>query len=46
MLFTENKKVYKIGVAKGQVVNSVGAGDSMVAGLLQVILRTGITKKP
>ena len=34
VLFTENKKVYKIGVAKGQVVNSVGAGDSMVAGFV------------
>ena len=26
--------LYKIGVAKGQVVNSVGAGDSMVAGFV------------
>ncbi|MEE0398138.1 MAG: 1-phosphofructokinase [Lachnospiraceae bacterium] len=34
ILLTETKEVYKIGVPKGTVVNSVGAGDSMVAGFV------------
>ena len=34
ILQTETKKVYKMGVPKGTVVNSVGAGDSMVAGFI------------
>lgn len=34
MLVAENKEVYHLGVAKGIVRNSVGAGDSMVAGFL------------
>lgn len=34
ILVDENDKVYKMGVAKGEVVNSVGAGDSMVAGFI------------
>ncbi len=34
LLVTEDKRVYSMGVAKGTVKNSVGAGDSMVAGFL------------
>ena len=34
VLVTETKKIYKIGVLDGKVVNSVGAGDSMVAGFI------------
>lgn len=34
ILLTETKEVYKMGVPKGAVVNSVGAGDSMVAGFV------------
>ena len=34
LLITEEGKVYSMGVAKGTVKNSVGAGDSMVAGFL------------
>jgi 1-phosphofructokinase len=34
MLVDENKKRYRIGVPKGKVRNSVGAGDSMVAGFV------------
>ena len=34
ILLTETKDVYKMGVPKGTVVNSVGAGDSMVAGFV------------
>jgi len=34
MLVDEDKKRYRIGVPKGKVRNSVGAGDSMVAGFV------------
>lgn len=34
LLITENKEVYISNVPKGTVVNSVGAGDSMVAGFI------------
>ncbi|MCM1172451.1 MAG: 1-phosphofructokinase [Clostridium sp.] len=34
ILLDENGKVHKCGVCKGSVKNSVGAGDSMVAGFL------------
>ena len=34
ILVTEEKEIYKMGVAKGTVKNSVGAGDSMVAGFI------------
>lgn len=34
ILVTEEGQVYKMGVAKGTVKNSVGAGDSMVAGFV------------
>lgn len=34
ILVDENGGIHKMGVAKGTVVNSVGAGDSMVAGFI------------
>ena len=34
ILVTEEKEIYKMGVAKGTVKNSVGAGHSMVAGFI------------
>ena len=34
ILITEEGSVVKMGVAKGVVKNSVGAGDSMVAGFI------------
>lgn len=34
ILLTENQEIHQMGVAKGTVRNSVGAGDSMVAGFL------------
>lgn len=39
ILLTETKEVYKMGVPKGTVVNSVGAGDSMVAGFVASYLK-------
>lgn len=39
ILVTEEGKVYKIGVPEGKVINSVGAGDSMVAGFLASYLK-------
>ncbi|MBR0381976.1 MAG: 1-phosphofructokinase [Eubacterium sp.] len=41
MLITEDGQTIKIGTPKGKVVNSVGAGDSMVAGFVAGYLRTG-----
>ncbi|MBR3350324.1 MAG: 1-phosphofructokinase [Solobacterium sp.] len=41
LLVDENGNVHQIGTAKGTVVNSVGAGDSMVAGFLGGYLKTG-----
>lgn len=41
ILIDEKGKVQTIGVPLGTVVNSVGAGDSMVAGFLAGYLRTG-----
>ncbi len=40
ILCDENGDVHRIGTAKGTVVNSVGAGDSMVAGFLAGYLKT------
>lgn len=40
ILIDETGKVHKIGVPKGTVKNSVGAGDSMVAGFLAGYLTT------
>lgn len=39
MLITEAGEVLRIGVPKGKVVNSVGAGDSMVAGFTASYLK-------
>lgn len=41
LLVTEDKKVCRMGAAKGGVKNSVGAGDSMVAGFLAGYLENG-----
>lgn len=41
ILVTEDKKVHKLLPPKGKVVNSVGAGDSMVAGFTAGYLNTG-----
>lgn len=40
ILVDENQCVHKMGVAKGKVVNSVGAGDSMVAGFIAGYMKT------
>ena len=41
LLVSENDEVFISSVAKGEVVNSVGAGDSMVAGFVSGYLKTG-----
>ena len=41
LLLDEIGGVHKLGVPKGKVLNSVGAGDSMVAGFLAGWLKTG-----
>lgn len=41
LLLDEEGKHYRIGCPRGTVVNSVGAGDSMVAGFLAGYLQTG-----
>ena len=41
ILAAEDGQVYKQGVAKGKVRNSVGAGDSMVAGFVAGYLERG-----
>ena len=41
LLLTEDGDVYEEGVCRGTVVNSVGAGDSMVAGFLAGYFKTG-----
>ena len=41
LLVDENGEVHRIGCPKGKVVNSVGAGDSMVAGLWLAGCRPG-----
>ena len=41
ILVTKESTVHKIGVPKGTVVNSVGAGDSMVAGFMAGYLTKG-----
>ncbi|MBR5636244.1 MAG: 1-phosphofructokinase, partial [Pseudobutyrivibrio sp.] len=40
MLVDENGERYRIGVPKGTVRNSVGAGDSMVAGFVAGYMKT------
>lgn len=44
VLAAADGNVYKIGVPHGTVVNSVGAGDSMLAGFLAGFLKTGSYK--
>lgn len=41
VLVTEQKEVFQSEAPKGTVINSVGAGDSMVAGFLAGFLKTG-----
>ena len=41
ILVDETGKVHRIGCPKGKVVNSVGAGDSMVAGFVAGWMQTG-----
>ena len=41
ILITADHEVYQMGVPKGIVKNSVGAGDSMVAGFLAGYLENG-----
>ena len=41
ILIDENNIVHRMGVPSGKVVNSVGAGDSMVAGFLAGYIKTG-----
>lgn len=41
LLLDEQGSVHRIGTPKGKVVNSVGAGDSMVAGFVAGYLQTG-----
>lgn len=41
LLLDENGVSHRIGCPSGRVINSVGAGDSMVAGFLAGILQTG-----
>ena len=41
LLLTENGDVHRMGIVKGKTVNSVGAGDSMVAGFLAGYIETG-----
>lgn len=45
VLISENGKVYQSNVGKGEVVNSVGAGDSMVAGFIGEYTRTNDFEK-
>jgi len=45
ILLTSNKNVYKSQAPKGTVINSVGAGDSMVAGFLAGYLESGDLQK-
>ena len=40
LLVTENDEVFDSSVAKGEVINSVGAGDSMVAGFIAGYLKS------
>ena len=45
LLVTENDEVFASSVAKGEVVNSVGAGDSMVAGFIAGYLKSNSYKE-
>jgi 1-phosphofructokinase len=41
MLITEDGQRFRLGVPKGKVKNSVGAGDSMVAGFIAGYMESG-----
>ena len=41
LLLDETGAVHRIGTPKGTVINSVGAGDSMLAGFLAGYLQSG-----
>ena len=41
MLITDDGQRFRVGVPKGKVKNSVGAGDSMVAGFVAGYMKTG-----
>ena len=41
LLLDEEGRAHRIGTPKGKVVNSVGAGDSMVAGFVAGYLQSG-----
>ena len=45
LLVTENDEIFASSVAKGEVVNSVGAGDSMVAGFIAGYLKSNSYKE-
>ena len=45
ILLTESHEVYEAAAPKGEVVNTVGAGDSMVAGFLAGYIQTGDMEK-
>ncbi len=40
VMVTENKKSYSLNAPKGKLINSVGAGDSMVAGFIAGFIET------
>lgn len=45
LLITETGETYKMGVPKGKVINSVGSGDSMVAGFIASYFKDGDYEK-
>lgn len=45
LLITENDEIYISNVPKGNVINSVGAGDSMVAGFISGYINTNSYKE-
>ncbi len=45
LLLTETGETYHMGVPKGKVINSVGSGDSMVAGFIASYFKDGDYKK-